>query len=188
MKIVGFVGMPGSGKSVAAEVARQMGIQVVVMGDVIRDEAARLGLEPCDQNLGRVGNLLRERGGACAVAQRCLEKIGPGLDLVVVEGIRSKDEVDFFRSCCRDFCLIEVYVPEEVRLERIASRRRSDDASGEGLAVAVAERDSREIKWGMDLAIKAADRRIENDGPVEELRRKVASLLRDYMQSMQSRR
>ncbi|MHC1593685.1 MAG: AAA family ATPase, partial [Methanotrichaceae archaeon] len=55
MKIVGFVGMPGSGKSVAADVARQMGIQVVVMGDVIRDEAARLGLEPCDQNLGRVG-------------------------------------------------------------------------------------------------------------------------------------
>ncbi|MEA2046511.1 MAG: AAA family ATPase [Euryarchaeota archaeon] len=185
MKIVGFVGMPGSGKSVAAEVARQMGIQVVVMGDVIRDEAARLGLEPCDQNLGRVGNLLRERGGACAVAQRCLEKIGPGLDLVVVEGIRSKDEVDFFRSCCRDFCLIEVYVPEEVRLERIASRRRSDDGSD---AEAVAERDNREIKWGMDLAIKAANRRIENDGPVEELRRKVEGLLRDYMQSMQSRR
>lgn len=180
MKIVGFVGMPGSGKSVAADVARQMGIQVVVMGDVIRDEAARLGLEPCDQNLGRVGNLLRERGGACAVAQRCLEKIGWGSDLVVVEGIRSKDEVDFFRSCCRDFCLIEVYVSEEVRLERIASRRRSDDGSD---AEAVAERDSREIKWGMDLAINAADRRIENDGPVEELRRKVEGLLRDYMQS-----
>jgi len=180
MKIVGFVGMPGSGKSVAADVARQMGIQVVVMGDVIRDEAARLGLEPCDQNLGRVGNLLRERGGACAVAERCLEKIGPGSDLVVVEGIRSKDEVDFFRSCCRGFYLIEVYVPEEVRLERIASRRRSDDASN---AVAVAERDSREIRWGMDLAINAADRRIENDGPVEEMRRKVEGLLRDYMQS-----
>jgi len=177
MKIIGFVGMPGSGKSAAAEVARQMGVQVVVMGDVIRDEAARLGLEPCDQNLGRVGNLLRKRGGACAVAERCLEKIDPGSDLVVVEGIRSKDEVDFFRSCCRDFCLIEIHVPEEVRLGRIASRRRSDDGSD---AVAVAERDSRELKWGMDLAINAADRRIENDGPVEELRRKVAGLLRDY--------
>ena len=177
MKIIGFVGMPGSGKSAAAEVARQMEIPVVVMGDVIRDEAARFGLEPRDWNLGRVGNLLRKRGGACAVAERCLEKIDPGSDLVVVEGIRSKDEVDFFRSCCRNFCLIEIHVPEEVRRGRIASRRRSDDGSD---AVAVAERDSRELKWGVDLAINAADRRIENDGPVEELRRKVASLLRDY--------
>ncbi|MFA5579215.1 MAG: AAA family ATPase, partial [Methanothrix sp.] len=37
---MGFVGMPGSGKSVAADVAREMNIPVVVMGDVIREEAA----------------------------------------------------------------------------------------------------------------------------------------------------
>ncbi|MDD1759688.1 MAG: AAA family ATPase [Methanothrix sp.] len=46
MKIIGFVGLPGSGKSVASNVARDMGIEVLVMGDVIRQEAARLGLEP----------------------------------------------------------------------------------------------------------------------------------------------
>ena len=67
MKIVGFVGMPGSGKSVAADVAREMNIPVVVMGDVIREEAARRGLDPTDKNLGAVGNDLRTRHFACWV-------------------------------------------------------------------------------------------------------------------------
>ena len=49
------MGLPGSGKSVASNVARDMGIEVLVMGDVIRQEAARLGLEPTDQNLGESG-------------------------------------------------------------------------------------------------------------------------------------
>ncbi|HNT73008.1 MAG TPA: AAA family ATPase, partial [Methanothrix sp.] len=68
MKIVGFVGMPGSGKSAAAGVAREMNIPVVVMGDVIREEAARRGLPPTDRNLGAVGNDLRSKEGPDAIA------------------------------------------------------------------------------------------------------------------------
>ncbi|MFZ2536174.1 AAA family ATPase, partial [Methanothrix sp.] len=55
MKIIGFVGLPGSGKGEASKIARELGLSVVVMGDVIRQEAARQGLEPTDQNLGRIG-------------------------------------------------------------------------------------------------------------------------------------
>ena len=178
MKIVGFVGMPGSGKSVAADVARDMNIPVVVMGDVIREEAARRGLDPTDRNLGAVGNDLRDKEGPDAVATRCLAKIrAQQAPTVVVEGIRSKSEVDLFRRSSNGFSLIEVFVPDEVRLARIGSRGRSDDANESDLAVAVASRDARELGWGMGEAIRAADLRIENSGGVEEFEARVRVVL-----------
>jgi dephospho-CoA kinase len=178
MKIVGFVGMPGSGKSAAAGVAREMNIPVVVMGDVIREEAARRGLPPTDRNLGAVGNDLRSKEGPDAIATRCLAKIrATGASVVVVEGIRSRSEVELFRESSDDFLLIEVYVPDEVRLARIASRGRSDDGNDRDLAKAVADRDARELGWGMGDAIRAADLRIENAGSVEEFEGRVREAL-----------
>ena len=38
MKIIAFVGMPASGKSEASRIAAEMGIPVIIMGDVIRKE------------------------------------------------------------------------------------------------------------------------------------------------------
>ena len=132
MKIIGFVGMPGSGKSVASNVARTVGLEVVVMGDVIRCEAARMGLLPTDENLGNVGNALRAREGPEAVAKRTFELARKsGKDLVVVDGLRSKEEVKFFRDNSDDFRLVEVSASEEARLSRIANRRRSDDVNSE---------------------------------------------------------
>lgn len=178
MKIVGFVGMPGSGKSVAADVARKLKIPVVVMGDVIREEAARRGLDPTDKNLGNVGNDLRDKEGPDAIAARCLAKIRETkADVVVVEGIRSKSEVDLFRKSSNGFSLIEVFVPDEVRIARIASRGRSDDANESDLAKAVASRDARELGWGMGEAIRAADLRIENSGSVAEFEGRVRRIL-----------
>jgi len=178
MKIIGFVGMPGSGKSAAADVARHLKIPVVVMGDVIREEAARRNLEPTDRNLGAVGNDLREKEGPAAIAARCLEKIREmAAPMVVVEGIRSKFEVDLFRRSSNGFQLIEVFVPDEIRLARIASRGRSDDANDRDLAKAVADRDARELSWGMGEAIRAADLRIENAGGVAEFRGRVREVL-----------
>jgi dephospho-CoA kinase len=178
MKIIGFVGMPGSGKSAAADVARDLKIPVVVMGDVIREEAARRNLEPTDRNLGAVGNDLREKEGPAAIAARCLEKIREmAAPMVVVEGIRSKFEVDLFRRSSNGFQLIEVFVPDEIRLARIASRGRSDDANDRDLAKAVADRDARELSWGRGQAIRAADLRIENAGGVAEFRGRVREVL-----------
>jgi dephospho-CoA kinase len=60
MKIIAFVGMPASGKSEASAVARSLNIPVVSMGDVVREETARQGLPPMDENIGGVGTKLRE--------------------------------------------------------------------------------------------------------------------------------
>lgn len=193
MKIIGFVGLPGSGKGEASKIARKLDFGVVVMGDVIRKEAARQGLEPTDLNLGRIGNDLREREGPEAIAKRTLEMArATGKEMVIVDGLRSQAEAEFFRSQADEFYLIEVQAAAEVRLGWLEKRGRPDDpkgceevrskASAEGRAKsssasALEERECREKGWGLCEAIKTADYRIENSGSLDDLRRNVVKLL-----------
>lgn len=177
MRIVGFVGMPGSGKGVASQIAREMGISVVVMGDVIREEAARQGLLPTDANLGRIGSDLRKEEGADAVARRTLELArATGEEVVVVDGLRSREEADFFRANADEFYLIEICAPVQARLTRLATRGRPDDPELTERR-ALERREERELSWGMREAMRTADITLKNDGDLEEFRRNVRHLL-----------
>ncbi len=73
--VVGLAGMPGSGKSLVVDTARELGYAIVVMGDVIREETAKRGLELTPQNVGKVMLQLRADGGNTVVAQKCIPKI-----------------------------------------------------------------------------------------------------------------
>ena len=63
LRIVAVTGMPGAGKSTAAEALVKEGCTRVVMGDVIRAESKRRGLEPDARNTGEVMKLLRREKG-----------------------------------------------------------------------------------------------------------------------------
>lgn len=207
MKIIGFVGLPGSGKGEASKIARQMGLMVLVMGDVIRQEAARQGLKPTDQNLGCIGNALRAAEGPDAVAKRIFEMaLATGKDLVVVDGLRSREEADFFAAHADEFYLVEVCAPAEARLKWLAARGRPDDPGRSPedadlkdtnadlkivsscrepnlqAAAALEQRECRELGWGMCDAMKIADMKLRNDGNLEELREDVRRLL-DLLQT-----
>jgi dephospho-CoA kinase len=199
MKIIGFIGLPGSGKGEASQIARQQGLAVVVMGDVIRQEAARQGLEPTDQNLGRIGNALRASEGPKAVARRTFENAkAAGKDVVVVDGLRSREEADFFRAQADEFLLVEVCAPVEARLKWLAARGRPDDPGrspaneemkadpkiissckepDRQAAAALEQRECREMGWGMCEAMKMADLKIRNDGNLDDFREDVTRLL-----------
>ena len=201
MKIIGLIGLPGSGKGEASRVAKQQGLTVLVMGDVIRQEAARQGLEATDANLGRIGCSLREKEGPQAVARRILKRaLASGEKTVVVDGLRSREEADYFAAHARQFHLVEICAPAEQRLKWLQSRGRPDDpgrslagigaelyqdekiiaSCGEpdGLAAAALEqRECREMGWGMCQAIEAAGLKLKNDGSLEEFRENVRKLL-----------
>jgi len=66
--IVCITGLPGSGKTTVAEALRGLGFSVISMGDVVRDEARKRGLELNDSNLGKVMLELRNRYGTDAIA------------------------------------------------------------------------------------------------------------------------
>lgn len=180
MKIIAFVGMPASGKSEAARIASKMGIPVVNMGDVIRKEVLRLGLEPTDLNTGKVATDLRRCEGMDAVARRCISQIKEkDSELVVIDGVRGIAEVECFREeLGTGFILISIYTPIEVRFSRIQKRGRSDDMDNiDGLR----HRDERELGWGMGKAIEASNIEIENSFSLEIFRKDVIEVLSNYL-------
>lgn len=182
MKIIAFVGMPASGKSEASRIAAEMGIPVIIMGDVIRKEVLKRGLESNDSNTGMVATELRKCEGMDAVARRCISQVKEkGSELVVVDGVRGIAEVECFRKeFGKGFILISIYAPIEVRFSRVQKRGRSDDMNSiEGLR----QRDERELSWGMGEAIEASNVEIENNFTLEIFRKDVNEVLNNYLKS-----
>ena len=128
--VIGLAGMPGSGKSVVVDTARELGYDIVVMGDVIRQETLKRGLELTPQNVGKVMLQLREEGGNYVIAQKCIPKIEEQTSpKVLVDGLRSLYEADIFKEHFAKFSLVAVHASPETRFNRLSNRRRSDDPS-----------------------------------------------------------
>jgi dephospho-CoA kinase len=176
MRVIGTVGLPGSGKSEAAAVAERAGIPVVTMGDVVRAETEARGLPP--EEHGTVARALREEDGPAAIAERSLPMVEDHLETsetVVVDGLRSGIEVDAFEERFGDdFTLVSVEAPFEVRAERLAERGR--DLTDEDRD-ALLERERRELEFGMDEAMDRADVVINNTDSLEAFRRRVRRVL-----------
>ncbi len=177
MKVIGVVGLPASGKGEFSRIAEDMGIPVVVMGDVIRNTLTDRGLPPTDENLGEMSRELRERYGRGAVAQRCIPMIkAQDANLVLVDGIRSDAEVALFREVFEGFTLIAVEAPFGVRFQRLNDRKRSDDPSDEE---SMRARDARELGWGLGRALEIADYTVHNEGSIQEFRDEVVRILKE---------
>jgi len=179
MRVVGTVGLPGSGKGELAAVAREAGIPVVTMGDVIREACRDRGRDPSTDH-GEVAKALREENGPAAIAERSLPLVRDAVtetdtDTVVVDGLRSMVEVEAFREAFGDqFRIVSIEAPFDLRAERLAERGRdSSDSDLEALRA----RDERELSFGMGEVMDAADVRIDNTDSLEAFRTSVRELL-----------
>lgn len=186
IQILAFVGAPAAGKTVAAAVAKEMGIPVITMGDVIRAELRRRELPLSDENAGRVANELREKEGMDAIAKRCIPLIKnievkstewakAKKQVIVLDGIRGMAEVEAFKEeFGTDFALVRVDAPFDLRYERMRARGRDDDVLRTG---EFKEREKRENRWGMDEAMKKADKVVKNEGSSKEFKEQIRMLL-----------
>ena len=173
--VVGVAGMPGAGKSLVVEVAVQNGYDLVVMGDVVREEAERQHLEPSPENFGKIMLELRQKEGKAVVTKRCIPKIAKTeRHKVVVDGIRSLSEVEEFKKHFEEFVLLAVHASPETRFRRLYNRQRSDDPkSWEIFHV----RDVRELGVGLGEAIAMAEYIVLNEERAEIVKRKVRETL-----------
>jgi len=173
--VVGVAGMPGSGKTGIAKVAKEKGYAIVVMGDEIREETKRRGLEPTPENIGKIMLKLREEEGPTVVAKKCIPKIAKAsTDMVLVDGVRSLHEVYEFEKNFPQFVLVAVHSSPEKRFGRIFRRMRSDDPRGWEVFL---ERDLRELSVGQGNVIAMADYMIVNEGTLEEFKAKIREVL-----------
>ena len=167
MIVVAVTGMPGSGKSTVARViARRLGYPLLVMGDVVREEVARRGLELTVHNIEEVARRLRELRGPGAIAELIVEKAKTlNAQGVVVDGVRSLDEVKVLSSLGRVY-IVAVHSPPNLRFQRMISRRREGDVSG---SEEFRFRDEANLRLGIGDVIALADYMIVNNSTLEKL-------------------
>ncbi len=167
--------MPGAGKAAIRTTAENTGYSVVVMGDEIREETKRRGLEPTPQNIGEIMLKLRTEEGPTAVAKRCIPKIEKTKSKIVfLDGVRSLDEINEFKGHFDGFSLVAVHSSPEARFQRLSKRKRSDDPKGWDVFY---QRDLRELSVGQGDVIALADWMIVNEGTYEEFKTAVSTVL-----------
>lgn len=165
-RVIAISGMPGAGKGVASEAARRLGFEVLVLGDVIREETERRGLEPTPQNIGSVMLQVRRDEGPAVVVKRLVPKIEAGRSqTLIVEGVRSEDELRELRSKF-DVLTVSIHASPKTRFQRLVARGRSDDPK---TWETFYERDSRELNVGLCRVIALADVVLVNEGTIDEL-------------------
>jgi len=170
--------MPGAGKRTAIEAMASGRIPVFRMGDVVREEASRMGVEPTPEGLGWVAVELRRRYGPSVVAERTIEKVesSPEVgDVFIVDGVRSLEEVEEFRKRY-DTVVVAVHASPRTRFRRLLRRGRSDDPR---TWEEFLERDLRELGWGLGSVIATADYMLVNEGSVEELQKAARGILEE---------
>jgi dephospho-CoA kinase len=174
--VIGLAGMPGAGKSLVVNVAKEASYGVVVMGDVVREEAERKNMKPTPENLGKIMLELRQKEGNNIIAKKCTSKIESTRESkVIVDGIRSPSEVEEFRKHFPKFTLIAIQSLPETRFKRLYRRQRSDDPKNWKI---FHERDTRELSVGLGEAITMGEYRIVNEGEKAVVKEKVREILR----------
>ena len=181
-----LTGLPGSGKSVASAIAEEIGIPVVTMGDVIRNETAKRGLEANSKNIGMVAVDLRTKFGEDIVLRKSWSRISEALEnhpLIIIDGMRSSAEENaLIELMGKRPKILAIIASEDARNSRLIERKRSDDAE---VIIekkvqkhhAISERDIRERGWGVESLLERADFRIENEDSIESFRETVKALL-----------
>jgi len=185
--------MPGAGKSTVASFLKDKGFAVVTMGDVIREEAKRQGLEPTDVNLGKMMLKLRQDLGPGAVGQIVLQKLqrdhandnssdGGGSNKnysnVVIDGIRSVAEIEVLKQVGH-VRLLAIHASEDTRFKYLRTRGRADAPSDNNEFTG---RDKRELSVGVSEAIALANEMISNNElTLEQLKLQAYDIVKGWL-------
>lgn len=173
---LGLTGPNSAGKGVTAEhLVRAHGYHARSLSDVLREEAARRGLEPVRAVLIPLGNELRHARGPGALAEMVLDSLVPP---ALVDSIRNPHEVAVLRRL-PGFRLISVDASLRVRFERSLRRRRAGDPETLEEFVAREEQENSSDPAAQQLRATAAlaDAVVLNDGTLEDLHARVDALL-----------
>ena len=179
MKVIGFCGLPGSGKSTVLKAIEDLGT-IITMGDVIRDEANHRNIAPSDENLGKIALELRKNYGPEIIAEKCVSLIKKlESNVFFIDGLRSMAEVIVFRKYWK-FPLIATVVDEKIRYERLSNRKRPDDPNS---LSEIRDRDQREIRFGLNKVLENANYRINNNLSEADVQLETRSLIFKIIES-----
>jgi dephospho-CoA kinase len=173
VRVCVVAGMPGAGKEEFIRVAMEEGYNVIRMGDVVRLEAAKTGIENNDRGIGGFAHSERQIYGYDIWARRTSDLIEK--DPTIIDGCRGIAELEVFRRRFdNEVLVIAIHASPRTRFLRLRNRDREDAPKDWDEFM---ERDQRELGWGLGKVIATADYMIVNEGTLEDFKRNVREIL-----------
>jgi len=164
-RVIAVAGLPGSGKTTIAKIIESRGYDYYSLGDVVRAEAQRAGTSP-----DRAAVALRLEKGKRAVAHALLKNVQTSTK-IVIDGVRSLEEVEALEEVFGNVTLIYVVASRRTRYRRLAGRGRGDDPATYSQFLM---RDIRELRFGLaDLLARADYILVNEEKHLEELEKEV---------------
>lgn len=180
VKIVAFVGMSGSGKSVALDYLTEKGIPKVYFGGMIYKEMEKRGIErtPDGESEKHFREMIRETEGKDWVVRQVISEtkslIEAGQRRIVLDGVYSWTEYNILKHEFPGMMtFVAIVADKKLRYKRVAVRPERPFGKAE-----IMERDRSEIenleKGG---PIAAADYYILNNGSISEMHKDLQKIL-----------
>ncbi len=167
-----LTGMPGAGKEEFLTVAMEKDMDIVRMGDVVRETAVEEERFPSG-DIGSFAHEERERHHYGIWADRTVSRMSD--ETSIIDGVRSAEEVEVFRNQLGDeLGVVAIHASPKTRYERLKERNREDAPENWDEFKA---RDERELDWGLGKVIARADHIIINEGSLSDFRKKAEELL-----------
>ncbi len=181
--IIGLTGSLAAGKGVVSNFLKENGFVYLSLSDELREIAKERKIELTRNNLQDLGNKLREEYGSGVLAEKVLNKIkNQEYKKAIVDGIRNPAEINVLRKI-KNFSLISVDAPREMRFKRLIERNRESDPKTLEDFVKVDDRDKGvgETQTGQAVAecISQANYNLVNSRSLEEMHEKVRKLYLD---------
>jgi len=172
MKIIGIMGLIGSGKDAVSQyLAEKYGYEVIGMGNIVRELSKGIGRTNGRDDLQQTQKEIVEKYGWEYFAENVVKKILKNrLDKVVINGIRRpQDAIVPKRYFGKDIVILLIDAPPKVRYERLKQRKRESDPE---TFEEFMRQEKNEIKlFNIEETLKYYDYKIENKGDVEKLRK-----------------
>ena len=180
--ILGITGPVCSGADTLGKILEEKGFVWISFSDILREELNKRGEEVTRDSLQKIGNELREKYGSGVLSERIIERVNKDKGKnYVVGNMRNPGEVERFRKV-KDFFLIKIDAPQKLRFQRMLERKREKDPRtfSDFLELEKQENGKNQKEHGLHhfRVFDMADFVIINDSTLEELRKRIDSLLR----------
>lgn len=141
MMIIGIAGRPAAGKETITGFLRDKGFVYNETSKLFRSELEKQGKEITRTAMQDLADSWREKEGVGGVMKKFLETIDLDKNHII-DSFRNAGEAEFLRNNVKNFILIAVDAPRELRFERTLARDKSSDPKTWEEFVKVDERDN----------------------------------------------
>lgn len=161
-KLIVILGLPGSGKSTAADfIKKEFNADVFHSGDIVREEIRKRGLEYTPKTDALIAHWFHTSGRERLLVKRVWDKMKKSKKkLIVIEGLRSDEQLKYLEKLAKTkLTIISIIASFNVRANRELKRGRFGK---EETITYLKFREKLEKSHGIGGLLKKADYTIDN--------------------------